>query len=306
MKHIVSVSLGSSLRNKSVTETIFGEEFLIERFGVDGDMDAYRKKLIELDGRVDVFGLGGTDLYVYAGERRYTFKDIRKMVEPVRQTPIVDGSGLKNTLERETIVYLQNNGLVDFRSLKTLLVSGVDRFGMAEALAEQGGPVIYGDLMFAMGVDCPVKSIGALKSLAYVIMPIIVNLPFTWFYPTGDKQNSIEPKWQKYYKWADVIAGDFLLIRKYMPDDLTGKIILTNTTTAEDRVELRKRGVKSLITTTPEFDGRTFGTNVMEAVLVASSGKQPHELTPQDYLDRLRELGWQPGVKSLSGSDDAV
>lgn len=300
MKHIVSVSLGSSRRDKTVTESILGEDFRIERIGVNGDMDAFRKKLIELDGKVDVFGLGGTDLYIYAGNNRYTFKDIRKMIEPAKRTPVVDGSGLKNTLERETIVYLQNEGIIDFKNLKTLLVSGIDRFGMAQALSDQGGKVIYGDMMFAMGIDWPLRSMAAMSSVAKIVLPIIINCPFTWFYPTGEKQHTIEPKWQKYYEWADVLAGDFLFIRKYMPDDLKGKIVLTNTTTAEDKVELKKRGVKMLITTTPEFEGRTFGTNVMEAVLVAVSGKKPGDLTPDDYMTRLRELGWKPGVQQLT------
>ncbi|HEY3332038.1 MAG TPA: hypothetical protein VGK19_18550 [Capsulimonadaceae bacterium] len=299
MKHIVSLSLGSSRRDKSVVESLLGEEFKIERIGVNGDMAAYTKKLIELDGHVDVFGLGGTDLYVYAGSKRYTFKDIGRMVEPVRRTPLVDGSGLKNTLERETVAFLQDSGTIDFKAQKTLIVSAVDRFGMAEAIAKAGGEVVYGDLIFGIGIDVPIKSFKALENFANIVLPIIVNLPFKWFYPTGDKQNTIEPKWGRHYAWADIIAGDFLLIRRHMPDDLTGKTILTNTTTADDKEELRKRGVKMLITTTPEFEGRTFGTNVMEAVLVALSGKKPAELTAEDYLEKLRSLGWKPKIQYL-------
>jgi hypothetical protein len=302
LKHIVSLSLGSSKRDKSVKETILGEEFLIERKGVDGDMKKYSRRLAALDGTVDVFGLGGTDLYIYAGDQRYTFKDIRKMIEPAKKTPVVDGSGLKNTLERETVKYLVREGIVDFRKCKTLMVCAVDRFGMAEALADQGGEVIYGDFMFNIGIDKPINTFSGVERLAKLLLPLIVNLPFTWFYPTGEKQNEITPKWEKYYTWADIIAGDFLLIRRHMPDDLSGKIILTNTTTAEDKVELRSRGVKLLITTTPEFEGRTFGTNVMEAVLVALSGQQAGKLTSEDYFNRLKELGWQPQVQDLSAA----
>jgi len=279
-----------------------GEEFLIERIGVNGDMRKYSRRLAALDGSVDVFGLGGTDLYIYAGDQQFTFKDIRKMIAPAKKTPMVDGSGLKNTLERETVKYLVREGIVDFRKSKTLMVCAVDRFGMAEALADQGGDVVYGDLMFNIGVDMPIKSFSGVQRLAKMLLPIIVNLPFTWFYPTGDRQNAITPKWENHYKWADVIAGDFLLIRRHMPDDLTGKTILTNTTTAEDKAELKKRGVKLLITTTPEFEGRTFGTNVMEAVLVALSGKKTGQLTTEEYLARLKELGWKPQVQQLNPS----
>ena len=42
-----------------------------------------------------------------------------------------------------------------------------------------------------------------------------------------------------------------------MPDDLKGKIIVTNTITKENIEELRVRNVSALITTTPEFDSRS-------------------------------------------------
>ncbi len=307
MKRIVSVSLGSTTRDKSVTARFLGQDFSIERVGVDGDMAAYSKKLAELDGQVDVFGLGGTDLYIYSGEKRYTFKDIRDMIQTAKKTPIVDGSGLKNTLERETVSFLQQKGIVNFRNSKTLMVCAVDRFGMAQALAKIGGPVVYGDFMFSLGMGIPIKSFPALQALANVILPVIVNLPFTWFYPTGSSQNEIVPKWSQFYEWADIIAGDFLLIRRHMPDNLSGKIILTNTTTAQDKEELKKRGVKLLITTTPEFDGRTFGTNVMEGVLVALSGKPASEIKPAEYMSMLQELGWKPRVEDLTAvSKEAV
>ena len=299
MKNIVSVSLGSSQRDKTVTTSFLGQDFTISRVGVNGDMVAYSAKLRELDGAVDIFGLGGTDLFIYSGEKRYTFKDIARMIAPAKKTPIVDGSGLKNTLERETVSYLQQKGVVDFRNSKTLMVCAVDRFGMAQALAKIGGDVCYGDLMFSLGMGIPIRSFSMLQGLANAILPVIVNLPFTWFYPTGESQDTVVPKWQKWYEWADVLCGDFLLIRKHMPDDLTGKIVLTNTTTAQDKIELQKRGVKTLITTTPEFDGRSFGTNVMEGVLVALSGKPPSEVSAAEYMSLLRELGWKPRIEDL-------
>lgn len=39
MKHAVSISLGSSKRNKSVEVELLGEKVLIERIGTDGDME---------------------------------------------------------------------------------------------------------------------------------------------------------------------------------------------------------------------------------------------------------------------------
>ncbi|MCK4300120.1 MAG: quinate 5-dehydrogenase, partial [Planctomycetes bacterium] len=54
------------------------------------------------------------------------------------------------------------------------------------------------------------------------------------------------------------------------------------------------------VTTTPELEGRSFGTNVMEGVLIALAGKRPEEMQPEDYLSLLRRLGWQPRVVHLA------
>jgi len=66
-KTIVSVSLGSSLRNHQAEVELMGFKILVKRIGVDGDKKKFIQTLRELDGKVDVFGLGGADLYLRAG-----------------------------------------------------------------------------------------------------------------------------------------------------------------------------------------------------------------------------------------------
>lgn len=300
MKRITSISLGSSQRDKAVTTTFAGQEFQVERLGTNGDMAEFRRKLIELDGVSDAFGLGGTDMYIYAAGRRYVFREIEKLASAAVKTPVVDGSGLKNTLERETVNRLQADGIVNFKGANVLLVSGVDRFGMAEALDALGANVIYGDLLFALDLPIPLRSLKSLSTAARLLAPVVTRMPFKMLYPTGEKQNTITPKFGPYYAAADIIAGDFPYIRRYMPDDLKGKTILTNTITVDDVEQLKQRGVKTLITTTPEIDGRSFGTNVMEGVLVTVSGRKPSDLTPDDYLKLLAQLNWQPRVETLN------
>jgi hypothetical protein len=138
-----------------------------------------------------------------------------------------------------------------------------------------------------------------LRLWAYLLMPILTQLPFKWLYPTGEKQEKQVLDWrQKYFRWADVIAGDWHFMRRYMPMDMQGKIILTNTTTAEDLEFMRARGVKTLITTTPRLSGRSFGTNVMEAFIVALAGKYP--LSEGEYLEYIEKLGLKPQITELS------
>ena len=62
MKRAVSISLGSSKRNKAVEVTLLGESVRIERIGTDGSMEKAAQIYRELDGQVDAFGVGGADL----------------------------------------------------------------------------------------------------------------------------------------------------------------------------------------------------------------------------------------------------
>jgi len=300
MKRVVSVSLGSSKRNHIVQAEILGEKFSIERLGTDGDVNKAREMIASLDGKVNAIGLGGTDLYIYAGGRRYTFRESLKLKNCAPNTPVVDGSSLKNTLERRVIKYLANEMDFCFVGKKVLMVSAVDRFGMAEALSDSGANLVFGDLIFGLGLPIPLYSLQALSRVARIIAPIIVQLPIRFIYPTGKQQESSSPKYENFYQEADIIAGDYHFIKKHMPDRLEGKIIITNTVTSGDVEDLHQRKVDLLITTTPELAGRSFGTNVMEGVLVSLAEKLPEELTNDDYEQLLDRIDFKPRVECLN------
>jgi hypothetical protein len=301
VKKVVSVSLGSSTRDHHAVVTLLGEEFDISRVGTDGKLDAAIAKVHELDGNVDAIGLGGIDVYLYAGKHRYALRDGLRLLDAAKTTPVVDGSGLKNTLEREAVRFMQEDLGIDLKGKKVLMVSALDRFGMAQALVDAGADVLFGDFIFALDLDKPVKGLHEFEQMAEKYLPDACKLPFQFFYPTGKKQDKPpQPKYPQYYHDADIIAGDFHFMRQFMPEDLKGKIVLTNTVTERDVDELRKRGVKMLITTTPDFQGRSFGTNVVEAALLALLGKTWSDVTPDDYERVLHDLHLKPRVVELA------
>jgi len=222
------------------------------------------------------------------------------LLAAAKKTPAVDGSGLKNTLERKAVEFLQNDLGEPLRGRKVLMVSALDRFGMAQALVDAGADVLFGDFIFALDLDKPVRGLREFEALAEKYLPDACKLPFQFFYPTGKKQEQPpEPKYPQYYEEADIIAGDFHFMRRFMPDRLDGKIVLTNTVTAENVEELRSRGVSRLITTTPDFGGRSFGTNVVEAALLALLGKRWEEVVPTDYEGLMAALKMRPRVLEL-------
>lgn len=298
---VVSVSLGSSSRDKRVEVQFGGRRIRLVRVGADGDLRRARELIAEHDLEGAVIGLGGTDLWLHAGERRYPVRDAHRMAAAATRALVVDGSGLKNLLEREVVHRLQASGAVAFAGKRALLVSSVDRWGMARGLSEVCADVVFGDLMFALGIPIPLRGLNTIDRLARAVLPIVGRLPFRFIYPTGERQEKQTPKHGRHFAAADIIAGDFHFIRRFMPAGpaaLAGKVILTNTTTEADVALLRERGAALLAVTTPRFEGRSFGTNVIEAMLTAVAGSRA-PLPPERLLAMLDEVGWEPEIERL-------
>jgi hypothetical protein len=298
MKRAVSVSIGSSQRDKAVEIELLGERVRIERIGTDGDMEKAAQIYRDLDGKIDAFGVGGADLGLRVADRWYPLYSVRPMVRFIKQTPVVDGAGLKNTLETRLASFILERLADAVTPRQALVTSGADRWGMAHGFLNAGFDCVFGDLMFGLGLPFPVHTERALKILAHILMPIATRLPFEWIYPTGEKQEHRVPKWTKYYAWATVVAGDCHYVKRHMPERMPDKIIATNTTTPADVELFRQAGVRYLVTSTPVLDGRSFGTNLMEAALVAVAGKG-RPLTPDELKAMLAQLHLQPQLQDL-------
>jgi hypothetical protein len=369
MLRVVSVSLGSSARDKTGRLTLLDETVELTRIGTDGDIGKAARKIAELDGQVDAIGLGGIDLYLIAGGRRYTISDARRLASHAKKTPVVDGSILKLLLEPRIVRQLaemsqksevgsrksdQERGsdtrpfgverrqpriagatqpndssaaakdlrtegeqaqgsdggvgssklldstLPPLKGSKVLLVSAVDRWGMAIALTEYAAETVFGDVMFALGLPVALHNLRQVRVLASVIAPVITKLPFKLLYPTGDKQKEHQPRYSEYFTWADWICGDFHYISRNLPPRLDGKVVLTNTTTEADQQRLRERGLDWLVTTTPVIDGRSFGMNVLEGCITALIARAGDPLTEQNYEIYLNKLNLQPNILRLN------
>jgi hypothetical protein len=298
IKRAVSVSLGSSSRDKRVIVTLGDERILVERIGTDGDVEKAQRLFTELDGKVDALGVGGVDLYLRLHEREYPLHAALKLVKNVHQTPVVDGRGLKHTLERRVFELAAEplGGVPHFQC--GFVPMAIDRPGLAQATLDVCNEVVFGDLMFGLDIPIPLRGPRQYRAVARVMLPFVSHFPMHMLF-YGGKGHEPEPKWEKWWNQADLIAGDFLFMRKYMPANLSGKTVVTNTTTPENVELLRERGVRVMITTTPRYEGRSFGTNATEAMLTAYAGKG-RPLSNIELDDLIDELNLHPTIQWLN------
>ena len=298
MKHVVSISLGSSKRNKKTEFKLGDQTLLLERIGCDGDEKKARALFTEMDGKVDAFGVGGVELYMRIEDKNYPLRSGIGLVKNVKQTPYTDGRGIKMVLERNVFQMAEPHLKQPIEPRTAMMPLAVDRYGMAKSLHEANFEIVFCDLMFSLGVPIPIRGLKQLRTAAAILAPVVGLAPISMLYPTGESQDTNVPKYEKWFEFGSVIAGDFLYIRKHMPLDMNGKIVVTNTTTEADVDLLKERGVSYLVTSTPRVHGRSFGTNMLEAALIAYSDKG-RTLTDDELAGLVKELDLQPTVQAL-------
>jgi len=304
MKRAVSISLGSPKRDKKVIVHLKGAdgkavEISVERIGTGGDALAARHLFAELDGKVDALSVGGIDLYVHLDGRDYPIRAALKMVQDVHITPLVDGRMLKYALEGRLVELAQPLIGEWPRFQRAFVPFGTDRIGLISAVSAIADQVWIGDLMFMFGVPYPIRGLTQFKKLVRLLLPAVGFLPVSVLFPPGAKDEALHPKFETIWRKSDLIAGDMHYIRKYSPQDLGGKVVITNTTTEENVEMLRQRGVSKVLTTTPRYDGRSFGVNMMEAVLTAYAGKE-RPLTMAELNGLIDELQMRPHLETLN------
>jgi len=304
MKKVLSISVGSKSRDHTTKHEFLGHMVELSRQGTNGDLKEAVELFKKFDGKVDAFGVGGLEFYLGVGDHRYYFREVKKIRNAIKISKVGDGNAVKGLLVQRALVALEAHLNTEGRTLKgmkAMKTNAVDRYVMAKALVDVGCDVTFCDFMFSLGMPIPIRSLAAVRGVAALMLPVITKLPFKWFYPLGSAQDKDpEPKWTKYYNEADILAGDFVSIRAHMPDDLSGKIVITNTTTAMNVEELRERNLPILVTTTPRFEGRSFGTNVMEATLLALMDKPQSKTTPKDFIDLIERIPLEPNIEVLN------
>ncbi|MHA1303453.1 MAG: quinate 5-dehydrogenase [Candidatus Heimdallarchaeaceae archaeon] len=304
MKKVISVSLGSKHRDYTREFTLGGEKIQVQRIGTDGDWKKYQELLEYYDGKIDAFGVGGVDCYLWRGSHKYKIRDFWKISKNVKETPLIDGGGIKNTLEGKIFQYIEEKLPEEVEGDRsTVVMSAVDRWGQAssawEFVNKNKKLITFGDLIWGLKLGIPIHSLKTVNLIGFFLMPVVSRMPFTMLYPTGEEQKVHKPYKTKYFKKAKFIAGDYLFINRNMPnEDMEGKIIITNTTTEENMERLRDLGIKYVITSTPRIEGRSFGTNVLEASIVAVSGKK-RPLTTEEYNHYLKEFNIEPVIEKL-------
>jgi predicted amino acid dehydrogenase len=179
------------------------------------------------------------------------------------------------------------------------LVNGVSAFTEHRRWAD---PLIYLNLPAAAG-DL------AMRQMSDRILDVTHDKPFRRIFAQAGAPGV--PRQSAAFQWAQIIAGDMGAIRRYAPGRMDRKTILSECASPEDEMDLRRRGVATLLTTMPplpssdangadEVEPARWSAAVIEACMAALLGR--NNLRESDYLNLLAEVHYKPAVVNLQGA----
>ena len=302
MKEIVSISLGPTSRDYELTIPVSGEEFHVRCVGTDGDAGRARELVAQLDGHVNAIGLSGLCLQVRVGHRIYSHQQVQQIAAAARTTPVVDGTHLRETLERWAISRVAELQPGILSQKRVFVVSGIDRYGLAEALSFYTPHLSFGDPIFHLNLPFALRSLRQLETYASLVLPVLCRAPYELLSPAGADHELRTPRGSRYFRQAEIIAGDYAHIRRFAPDNLRHKVIIANDLMPDDLEELRARGVESVINIAPPPPEGcpSVGVDVMEAMLSTFMDRSPTAITKDDYLNLVARCELQPQITTLN------
>jgi len=282
MKRVVGISLGSGKENFETRARFLGQTFEVRRLGANGSLARAATLLRGCRGGADAIGLGFTE-------------DAERLAGEVSGIPVTTGSRLDDILQEWALRHVQQQLGGYFNNAKVLFFSGRERYKLARAMSEYTQNLEFADPLLQIGVP---KLLTSLESLELYATGAHYVLEWT---PQALRPDSPGKDWTHFVlkramQDATVIVAPVHALDDFGIEELAGKTIVTSTVSDRRIAQFKRKGVQMVVDGTPMLFGRVVGPALLDAMIIAATGKSPDELLEDDYLEIITQLGLEPRI----------
>jgi predicted amino acid dehydrogenase len=308
MKKILVLHLGDDEELTSVS--FLNQSIEIKRLGTGGDPDRAGACIAEYDGKVDAIALEGFAAQLRLGPETRAHAVGAALKSAPARTPIVDGSGVRDGLERWAVMLADRAQPGIFAEKIVLMTPGLNHAGLIDELNKHSRTIRYADpFVFFNLPDFPLMgSRQTLSRAAGLTLDRLHDAPFRRLHPAAGTPQAHRP--ESPFHSADVLAGDIGAIRRYAPALLSHKTIVAEYATAADLEDLRERGVSIVVTLMPALDAKgelgQWSAAAIEAIFAALRPDPTVPLSEDVYLDLMANLDWTPAIRYLRPEEAGI
>jgi predicted amino acid dehydrogenase len=298
MKNVIGVSLGAHSQDFEFTTRFLGQRMNVRRLGADGSIERAAKLLEQWETRADAIGLGLTGSGGAAGAGGGD-QTAGGLAQRVTRVPVTTGDRLGEIFLEWAVRRAQARLGGFFNNARVLFLSGAANYKLAMSMSEYTDNLLFADPL-RVGVPKLLTSLDALT-----LYTRAAHYLADWK-PRRRLPVPVLDLWSKHVlrkalQSATVVVAPVHELDEFGLEELAGKTIITSTVNNERLAQFRDKGVHTVIDGAPFMAGSVLAPHLLDAMIVAATGKAPGELLEDDYLDIIGELQLEPRVLYPNG-----
>jgi predicted amino acid dehydrogenase len=300
MKQVISISGGSSEQDFEFTAPFLGAQLHVRRLGASGSVAAALKLLKRWDAKADAIGLGLRSNAENGSVGHGADQEFARLATAAKRTQVTTGARLAEIFQEWAVRHaqLELGGL--FNNARVLFFDGLAQRRLAHALAESTDNLSFADAMLQLGVPKLIESLDALALYASGAQAVS-----RWIGPRAAAQGVLR-EWTRYLlrramQDASVIVAPVHQLDEFGLEELAGKTIVTSTVNEARMQAFKDKGVHLVIDAAPQQFGHVLAPEMLDAMIVAATGRASNDIADDDYLAFIAELQMQPRIVYPNG-----
>ena len=291
MKQVVSISLGSSRQDFEFNTTVLGVRLHVRRVGADGSVERAAELAQQWGDVAATLGFG-------------VDQNSDALMEVITHyngnATMTTGTRLSGILQEWAVRHAQQQLGGFFSNARVLFLSGLQDYRVALALSEYTGNMQFADPALQLGVP---KLLGSLQALD--LYSDGAHYVKHWSLPAALNQGPVK-EWSRFVvrkalQKASVVVAPVHLLDEFGLEELAGKTVVASNVNEARLADLRDKGVTTVVDGAPLMHGHSLGANLLEAMVIAATGKHPEDLMEDDYLEVISALKLAPRVLYPNG-----
>ena len=300
MKNVISISLGSKNQDFDFKTRFLGHEMRVRRLGTDSSITEALKLARHWDRRADAIGLGLVKDSSRVRARRRVEHDGERLQRAATHAPTTTGARLGEIFLEWAVRHTQIELGHYFDNARVLFFSGMANHKLALSMAEYSENLRFADPLLQMGLP---KLLGSLDALGlYASGAHYV----TQWVPPRVVPAALFKQWtrlvlRKAMQHATVVVAPVHELDDFGLEELAGKTIITANVNGERLARFRDKGVHMVVDGSCAIDGQVLGPDLLDAMILAATGKTGEQILEDDYLEIISSLGLQPRILYPNG-----
>jgi predicted amino acid dehydrogenase len=295
MKNIVGISMGAGDQDFEFAARFMGQQVNVRRLGTNGSVAKARKLLKHWGQQADAIGLGVVKDSYTVGSRHYVEKNSARLKSLVTRIPVTTGGRLSDILQEWALRHVQHKLGDYFNNANVLFFSGRTNYKLALAMSEYTSNLQFADLLLQLGVPKMLTSLDMLELYASG-----AHYVPDWA-PTSVMSSAPIKEWTRFVlrralQEATVIVAPVHELDDYGAEELAGKTIVTSTVNDRRIAQFKDKGVNLVIDGSPMLFEHVLGPSLLDAMIIAATGKSPDDMLEDDYLEIITSLELEPRI----------